>query len=183
MPTFRARCDKDGFTKILQTHNKPYTPTRNAINLGSITQRLGCKAQAAAENDQACADGSDEKLFIKQGVAVCKGDFKGAVDSDAAHSICSAQNDWTVCTGNDMVQSGLTYSQGRSFPGCYVYNAANDCGGCFATCKGTKSVNGKKGCADRLGGHDIAGLGAHCSIGGRSQACVKGGRINGNQHG
>ena len=39
------------------------------------------------------------------------------------------------------------------------------------------------GCADTMGGHDIAGLGRACADAGDTSACVAGGRINGNSHG
>ena len=182
---FLARCDEEGFTKILQIHSSAYKPTRSAFNAAAITQLVGCKAAlASAAKESACADGTDEHRWLKRGVAACTGDFKGPIEGSEAKAICNTKQGWNVCTGVDMVKSGFSYSEGRSFKGCFVYDAANDCHGCFATCKGTKSVNGRRGCADRLGGHDIAGIGQHCSNPGKgARACVAGGRINGNSHG
>lgn len=78
-----------------------------------------------------CSDGSDEATFegLESGISIaaCAGSFAGTVmDADAA-SVCA--DGWHVCTGGDIVESGLTHEQGRSFAGCFVYNAANDCNG------------------------------------------------------
>ena len=35
---FTARCDADGFMKVLQIHDKPYTPTPDAIGGATILQ-------------------------------------------------------------------------------------------------------------------------------------------------
>jgi hypothetical protein len=135
----------------------------------------------------ACADGTDEQVWPTLGVGVCAGTFTGRIDTPAAHALCNINQGWHVCTGTEMFASGLSYSDGRSFPGCYVYDAANDCHGCFETCMGTHSINGNIGCVDSLGGKDIAGIGHACSdVGpgtGSSQACVHGGRIDGASHG
>ena len=62
-------------------------------------------------------------------------------------------------------------------------DAANDCNGCFEHCDSDHSVSETAGCADTMGGHDIAGLGRACADAGDTSACVAGGRINGNSHG
>lgn len=139
------------------------------------------------EAEYACADGSDEEVWPEIGVAVCEGHFEGSIEEAGADALCNAAAGWHVCNGQDMVDSGFTYSDGRSFEGCYVYNAANDCHGCFSSCTGATSVNGNSGCHDQLGGHDIAGIGSACADrgagSGGSSACVSGGRIDGGSHG
>ena len=123
----------------------------------------------------------------KYSVAACTGKFSSgdSISSSNPAAMCNKDAGFRVCTGTDMVKSGLTHTQGRSFSGCFVYNAANDCHGCFDTCTSRgASVNGASGCADRFGGHDIAGIGSSCNnVGAGERACVAGGRINGNNHG
>jgi len=49
-------------------------------------------------------------------IAACAGSFAGSIME--ADAICAAG--WHVCDGSDIVDSGLTKQQGRSFEGCYV---------------------------------------------------------------
>ena len=38
---YNPRCDADGFMKVLQIHDKPYTPTPDAIGGATILQCNG----------------------------------------------------------------------------------------------------------------------------------------------
>ena len=96
---------------------------------------------------------------------------------------CSS--DYHVCTGADIYANKVTWANAHAQSGCYAYNAATDCGACFATCKAAgdsvpDSLNGNTGCHNALR-PDMAGLGAGCDsgIGGSedpdSGGCLAGG--------
>eukprot|EP00729_Bicosta_minor_P012873 gene12873-11759_t len=178
-------CDKPGNTKGCS----------NSCNWsGKPKPRALCNAEVW---EIACTSGTPSAGWSGIGeeerysVAACKGEFTStdAISSSNPAAMCNKDAGFRVCTGTDMVKSGLTYTQGNSFSGCFVYNAANDCHGCFDTCASRgSSVNGRLGCRDDMPeGHDIAGLGSDCADGSGGgmdgRACVAGGRINGNELG
>jgi len=89
----------------------------------------------------------------------------------------SCNTGFHVCNGQDVWNSGLSYSTAAAVTGCYSYDSASDCDGCFQTCRGSTSVNGNGGCYD-ANGPDLAGVGAGCHVKttGRSE-CFQGGGL------
>ena len=155
-----------------------------------------------------CADGSREGFddldkFPK--IAACDGDTNGldVSDTSATGAFCGAG--WHACTGadinlgrNDVEHfSALKVEDARSFAGCYVYNANNDCNQCQDTCGSRDSAdtghlisnteeraaNGlMAGCAVSGGSDpDLVGIGADCrwqdNAYHNNPACLADGRI------
>jgi len=73
-----------------------------------------------------------------------------------------------VCTGTEVYSRNITWAQAHTHTGCYAYNAASDCGACYATCQQLQdatlpfSVNGNSGCHNTQS-PDLAGIGANCA--------------------
>ena len=135
----------------------------------------------------------------------CDGDTSGldVSDTGATQPFCAAG--WHACTGadinlgrNDVEHfSALKVEDARSFAGCYVYNANNDCNQCQDTCgsrdsadtghllsnTAERAANGlMAGCAVSGGSDpDLVGIGADCrwqdNAYHNNPACLADGRI------
>jgi hypothetical protein len=146
----------------------------------------GCGARsdldAAYESGRGCASG------VRQGfldvarypdIAACAGSFTGTIGEGSAQAICAAG--WHVCRGDDAQVRRLTDTDASQFPGCFAYDAANDCGACYATCV---SAHGHctNGCCVTAAptDPDMAGMGAACAHdgGGFTTSCLAKGRLD-----
>lgn len=84
-----------------------------------------------------CADGTREGLSDAArypDVAACAGVFAGWIDEGSADALCSPG--WHVCRGDDAVVHALTEAEANGFGGCFAFDAAQDCGACFPSCRG-----------------------------------------------
>ena len=105
--------------------------------------------------DVGCASGSragftDTALFPT--VAACAGDFNGSIAY--AGSLCS--RGWEVCDGSTFRGLQIGYSAITAISGCFAYNSAQDCDGCFAECASSTPVIGAgNGCFDSSG-HNVS---------------------------
>jgi len=131
-------------------------------------ERAGFKDVEEFPNYAACSSSTD-----LEGIDVSS-------DNEELNSICAPG--WRICTGYDVFNHGVTYTDAvnaNDIDGCYAYNSAQDCNGCFKTCGDTQSVNGANGCFDHTGGHDIAGVGSTCKKRGANRdSCFGKGRID-----
>jgi len=110
-----------------------------------------------------CADGTREALTDETKyprIAACTGTCAGYIDGASAATLCS--NGWHVCRGNDVAVRSLRGNE-VMFPGCYAYDAAQDCNYCSATCRGiVGDPNGACSVANDTIDADMAGLGSGC---------------------
>ncbi len=110
-----------------------------------------------------CADGTRDGLDATRlpNVAACSGSFAGAIDEASAQSLCGAG--WGVCTGTSPALSQITTGDTTGTPGCFAYDAANDCGVCFPTCRGAVGTT-RMGCVvpNNPMDPDMSALGATC---------------------
>jgi hypothetical protein len=110
-----------------------------------------------------CADETRDALFDKAHfprVAACAGACAGTIDGASALALCSSG--WHVCRGSDKAVRALKSAE-VMFPGCYAYDAAQDCNYCSATCRGI-ITDPKRPCTifDDTSDADMAGLGTDC---------------------
>lgn len=121
-----------------------------------------------------CADGTREGLtdaLRYPAVAACAGVFMGWIDEGSADAICSPG--WHVCRGNDAAVNALAADEASAFAGCFGYDAAQDCGACFPSCRG--AMGSCMACcvsATDPTDPDMAGLGAGCNFVGEGPACL-----------
>jgi len=147
-----------------------------ALSSGAASHKVAAQPKAVAASARkagGCMGDSAGKGALAGGdFFMCPWGANGYI-YEAHKAACSTG--YHVCNGKDMWSSGIGYSQATSVPGCYAYDAANDCDGCFTTCKAAASVNGKGGCYDPKT-PDMPGIGAGChyQTRGRSE-CLKGG--------
>lgn len=97
----------------------------------------------AADAGSACADGTREGLWAQPDVAACEGFFSGLIDEGSAASLCG--DGWSVCQGTSAALGCITQDEATTTVGCFAYDAAQDCGECFATCR--SAGMGSKTCA------------------------------------
>ena len=118
-----------------------------------------------------CADGAGKALSGHDDIWLCSWGGHGYIYDQ--NSKCASG--YHVCNGQDIWNKGVSYDQARSTGGCFAYDSASDCDGCFQTCKSNKSVNVRSGCFDPHG-PDLSGIGSGChySTTGRSE-CFRGG--------
>lgn len=142
-----------------------------SIKLGSVGGAGGGAAGgagggAAGGVSAPCADGSRDGLDQARhpNVAACSGTFSGWIDEPSAAALCGAG--WRVCTGLNPALATITTAEATTTPGCFAFDAANDCGVCFPSCRGSLGTT-RMGCtvpADPNGPNnpDLAALGAAC---------------------
>ena len=123
----------------------------------------------------ACATGYQGLNNIDVSTAGLMGNINRA---DTGDPVCA--DGWHVCSGAD-INSGrndathhtaVTLADARAFPGCYAYNANNDCHQCQDTCgeregagigQGGHENDRSAGCAVSGGSDpDMVGIGADC---------------------
>merc|ERR1719352_1168941 len=134
----------------------------------------GHLAQTNCKPAGGCKGGSGKGALLGDNAYLCPWGANEYIYKAAA-TACAAG--YHVCDGKDVHSMGLTYAKATSVGGCYAYDSASDCDGCFQTCKSSTSVNGKRGCFD-ANGPDLAGVGSGCHVKttGRSE-CLKGGGL------
>lgn len=113
-----------------------------------------------------CADGSRDGLDVARhpNVAACSGFWAGWIDESSAASLCGPG--WRVCTGASPALSSITTSDATTTVGCFAYDAANDCGVCFPSCRGSLGTT-RMGCTvppnhNDPNNPDLAAIGSTC---------------------
>lgn len=164
---------KDGITFFLQIRETNCVEVKSDCNSYVLYRQFpdGCgdKSREGFTNVEAFPD-----------IAACAGSIAPGTDVSLV-PLCSPG--WHVCSGVDVfTKHRITFKQAVSFPGCFVYDANNDCQQCFPTCRsGSKadSINGHHGC-DVAGRNDpdLAAMGNDCKKFDGSFGCISGGRIN-----
>ena len=136
---------------------------------------LGCFAGVAGAT-AGCADGTREGFTSASTfpmIAACAGTFSGMLTSPASATPSVCAYGWEICSGYDVhVTSGVTYAQASGFGGCFAYNAAQDCNGCFSPCDAAVSISSTAGCPDGAAGIDRAGVGSGCGGSSGGTSCL-----------
>lgn len=133
---------------------------------GSAGGQGGCFAGlggGAVDAGSACADGTRDGLWGQPDVAACEGFFTGFIDESGAGSLCG--DGWSVCRGTSAALGCVTQDEATTTAGCFAYDAAQDCGECFATCRG--AVMGSKTCqfvGQPDADPDMAAVGNGCGL-------------------
>lgn len=116
-------------------------------------------------------------------VAACSGAFSGAIDEPNAQSLCGSG--WRVCTGASPALSAITTNDAANTPGCFAYDAANDCGVCFPSCRGSINTT-RMGCVvpNNATNPDMSALGAACPFKLMQSSCLvsSGTRVDASQN-
>jgi len=161
---------KNGISTAVPSDTPPETapsvsPTKSSISTtppSALSKQSGCV-------DQRISDVAF--IFSSAGQDLITCDNPGTFSSQAVFESATSQaycaNGWHICRGDDPVIQSITYVTARNFSGCYAFNAAHDCGRCFATCGNfTQDVNGNPSpdCMDTLVGADMGGMGESCSF-------------------
>lgn len=125
-----------------------------------------------------CADGTRDGLDQTRhpNVAACSGTFSGWIDEPSAAALCGVG--WRVCTGLSSALGAITTTEATTTPGCFAFDAANDCGVCFPSCRGSLGTT-RMGCtvpADPNGPNnpDLAAVGAACPTKLAEGSCLRG---------
>jgi hypothetical protein len=112
-------------------------------------------------------------------IAACAGSFTGTIGEASAQAICAAG--WHVCRGDDAPVRRITQAEATQFPGCFAFDAADDCGACYPTCVGSHGMC-QDGCCVSLAptDPDMAGMGASCTPNplGFMTSCLAEGRLD-----
>lgn len=123
---------------------------------------------ALPTDDVGCASGqraalTDQSQFPD--VAVCAGAWSGHVSNGLA--LCGAG--WAVCAAGDPALQEVTFTDARSFDGCYLYDASEDFDVC-SRCTGDNAHDDMAGLGFGCNAYVVPGAGSCLAGGGRNEA-------------
>jgi hypothetical protein len=125
-----------------------------------------------------CADGTREGFtdwtkYPK--IAACAGTFTGWIDESGAKALCAAG--YHVCNGGDAIVHAISYTEAKSFGGCFAMDTAHDCNACYTHCR---DLGCKSCCVSNYESDaDMGGMGTGCSdYGSGASSCLANGRID-----